>query len=84
MQSNYTEATRGQWGKLRTGLLSDLGYDSVQQLAEEINYPNHPDIEQALNGGVPSDALMSALLRAFPAVPPLYFIERNDTITPAA
>lgn len=65
------------WPSLRSDLLQDLGYAHVEALAFYIGYTNVRGLEEALNGGTPSDDLMTALMRAFPVVPALYFIQPN-------
>ena len=66
------------WNKLRPGLLQDMGYESPEQFAEAIGYTYINHLGQALAGKViPADDLMSAILRAFPVIPAMYFVERN-------
>lgn len=66
---------RTPWGNLRPGLLADLGYATPEALAEAINYPDVDRLRAALAGTEPaSNELMSALLRHYLIVPPLYFV----------
>lgn len=71
------------WPNLRKGLLEDLGFTTPEALAEAISYTNIPHLTDALAGNVPSDDLMTALLRTFPTVPAMFFVERNRTVVAA-
>ena len=62
------------WGTLRAGLLEDLGFESAADMARTIGYDDVPELERALAGEAPSDELMSALLRHYLSIPPLYFV----------
>ena len=72
------------WPNLRKGLLQDLGYTTPEALAETLHYPNIQHLKEALDGAQPKDDLMTALLRTYPAVPAIYFVERGASKVAAA
>ena len=72
------------WPNLRKGLLQDLGYTTPEALAETLHYPNIQHLKEALDGAQPEDDLMTALLRTYPAVPAMYFVERGASKVEAA
>jgi hypothetical protein len=65
------------WGTLRSGLLKDLGFASANELAAAIHFDDIEKVSAALNGSIPDDDFMVALLRRYMATPPLYFVESN-------
>ena len=71
------------WPKLRQGLLQDLGFATPQDLANTIKYKDVAHLTDALAGKSPKDELMTALLRTFPAVPAMYFVESNHKVSAA-
>lgn len=66
------------WSKLRQGLLTDLGFDSPEGLAQSIGYTDVTHLREALARKVaPNDELMSSMLRTYPVLPPMYFVESH-------
>lgn len=68
------------WPKLREGLLRDLGYEAPEALAADLNYADVDHLKEALRGSSPKDDLMTALLRSFPAVPAMYFVQTTKQV----
>ena len=64
------------WNRLRAGLLEDLGFRDADELAASIQYSDIDDARRSLAAEHPSDEFVAALMRAYPTVPTLYFVER--------
>ena len=79
VQPAKVQSAATPWGLLRPGLAADLGYGSASELAAAIGLTEAEGLGEALCGrSAPSDAVMSALLRAFPGAPVLYFVRRSS------